>query len=196
MTWKSTAVASGVTVVGMWVASYAPVPGPAGTPGAPTGAGTEAASMDIQREARRLHDRLQRAGAYREPSRNPFSFAAARRAASRPVERPPAIDEPTAAVEPVPPPFRISLAGIAEDTVEGAPVRTAVISTPDGVLLVARDAHEWPEFRARAMIDWWGPVFTETYASSETGHITFIDSREWLAKPGSVGRSSAISGGS
>lgn len=136
MTWKSTAVASGVTVVGMWVASYAPVPGPAGTPGAPTGAGTEAASMDIQREARRLHDRLQRAGAYREPSRNPFSFAAARRAASRPVERPPAIDEPTAAVEPVPPPFRISLAGIAEDTVEGAPVRTAVISTPDGVLLV------------------------------------------------------------
>jgi uncharacterized protein len=25
----------------------------------------------------------------------------------------------------------------------------------DGVLLVARDAHEWPEFRARAMIDWW-----------------------------------------
>ena len=44
-----------------------------------------------------------------------------------------------------------------------------------------------PEVK-RAMIDWWGPVFTETYASSETGHITFIDSREWLAKPGSVGR--------
>jgi len=40
----------------------------------------------------------------------------------------------------------------------------------------------------RAMIDWLGPIITETYASSETGHITFIDSREWLKRPGSVGR--------
>jgi long-chain acyl-CoA synthetase len=40
----------------------------------------------------------------------------------------------------------------------------------------------------RAMIDWLGPVITETYASSETGHITFIGSREWLERPGSVGR--------
>ena len=32
----------------------------------------------------------------------------------------------------------------------------------------------------RAMIDWFGPVITESYASSEAGHITFIDSREWL----------------
>lgn len=24
-----------------------------------------------------------------------------------------------------------------------------------GLVLIARDAHEWPEFRARAMIDWW-----------------------------------------
>jgi long-chain acyl-CoA synthetase len=40
----------------------------------------------------------------------------------------------------------------------------------------------------RAMIDWFGPVITETYASSETGHITFIDSHAWLKRPGSVGR--------
>jgi long-chain acyl-CoA synthetase len=38
------------------------------------------------------------------------------------------------------------------------------------------------------MIDWWGPVINETYASSETGHITFIDSADWLRHPGSVGR--------
>jgi long-chain acyl-CoA synthetase len=44
-----------------------------------------------------------------------------------------------------------------------------------------------PEVK-RAMIDWLGPIITETYASSETGHITFIDSREWLQRPGSVGR--------
>jgi long-chain acyl-CoA synthetase len=40
----------------------------------------------------------------------------------------------------------------------------------------------------RAMIEWFGPIITETYASSETGHISFIDSREWLERPGSVGR--------
>ena len=40
----------------------------------------------------------------------------------------------------------------------------------------------------RAMIEWFGPVITETYASSETGHISFIDSRDWLERPGSVGR--------
>jgi long-chain acyl-CoA synthetase len=40
----------------------------------------------------------------------------------------------------------------------------------------------------RAMIDWLGPLITETYAASETGHITFIGSHEWLRRPGSVGR--------
>jgi long-chain acyl-CoA synthetase len=44
-----------------------------------------------------------------------------------------------------------------------------------------------PEVK-RAMIDWFGPVITETYASSETGYITFIDSHAWLERPGSVGR--------
>jgi long-chain acyl-CoA synthetase len=40
----------------------------------------------------------------------------------------------------------------------------------------------------RAMIDWWGPVFHECYASSEAGVITSIDSHEALKKPGSAGR--------
>ena len=40
----------------------------------------------------------------------------------------------------------------------------------------------------RAMIDWWGPVLYEYYASTEGIGITFIDPQEWLAKPGSVGR--------
>ena len=44
-----------------------------------------------------------------------------------------------------------------------------------------------PEVK-RAMIDWVGPIITETYAASEIGHVTFIDSREWLERPGSVGR--------
>jgi fatty-acyl-CoA synthase len=39
----------------------------------------------------------------------------------------------------------------------------------------------------RAMIDWWGPVLHEYYASTESSGGTFIDSAQWLAKPGSVG---------
>lgn len=40
----------------------------------------------------------------------------------------------------------------------------------------------------RAMIAWWGPVIHESYASSEFGLCTVIGSKEWLARPGSVGR--------
>lgn len=40
----------------------------------------------------------------------------------------------------------------------------------------------------RAMIQWWGPVLEEYYASQEAAGITMISSEEWLAHPGSVGR--------
>lgn len=40
----------------------------------------------------------------------------------------------------------------------------------------------------RAMIDWFGPVFTEAYGSTEAGTVTTIDSTQWLAHPGSVGK--------
>jgi len=38
------------------------------------------------------------------------------------------------------------------------------------------------------MIDWWGPVLEEYYGGSENAGITYLDSREWLAHKGSVGR--------
>jgi long-chain acyl-CoA synthetase len=56
------------------------------------------------------------------------------------------------------------------------------------VRFIASTGSPCPPQVKRAMIDWFGPVITETYASSETGHITFIDSHEWLERPGSVGR--------
>jgi len=40
----------------------------------------------------------------------------------------------------------------------------------------------------KAMIDWWGPVLFEYYASTEGIGMTFIDSEQWLARPGSVGK--------
>ena len=44
-----------------------------------------------------------------------------------------------------------------------------------------------PEVK-RAMIEWWGPVINESYASSEAGYVTQISSAQWLAHPGSAGR--------
>jgi long-chain acyl-CoA synthetase len=40
----------------------------------------------------------------------------------------------------------------------------------------------------REMIKWWGPVFFDAYGASEVGTTCVINSEEWLAHPGSVGR--------
>ena len=40
----------------------------------------------------------------------------------------------------------------------------------------------------QAMIDWWGPVFHESYGSSELGYMTRVDSVEAQARPGTAGR--------
>ncbi|MGI9592433.1 MAG: AMP-binding protein [Myxococcota bacterium] len=40
----------------------------------------------------------------------------------------------------------------------------------------------------RAMLDWWGPVLWEAYGASEVGTTCAIGPKDWLAHPGSVGR--------
>ncbi len=40
----------------------------------------------------------------------------------------------------------------------------------------------------KQMIDWWGPIIDEYYASSEAHGSTLISAEEWLAHPGSVGK--------
>jgi long-chain acyl-CoA synthetase len=52
----------------------------------------------------------------------------------------------------------------------------------------------WPADVKRAMIDWFGPVFYESYGASEIGFITLISSEESIRKPGSVGK--VLEGGS
>ena len=41
----------------------------------------------------------------------------------------------------------------------------------------------------QAMIEWLGPIIYEYYSSTEAHGMTFINSEDWLAHPGSVGRS-------
>ena len=46
----------------------------------------------------------------------------------------------------------------------------------------------WPHDLKRAMIDWWGPVFWETYGASEIGFMTMASSQDALERPGTAGR--------
>ena len=41
----------------------------------------------------------------------------------------------------------------------------------------------------RAMIEWWGPIILEYYSATEAMGMTVCDSAEWLAHPGTVGKS-------
>jgi long-chain acyl-CoA synthetase len=47
-----------------------------------------------------------------------------------------------------------------------------------------------PQVKHR-MIEWWGPVLTEYWGSTEGGVFTLVDSEAWLTKPGTVGKAIA-----
>ena len=54
--------------------------------------------------------------------------------------------------------------------------------------LVAHTGAACPVEVKRAMIEWWGPIFTDAYGATEVGTTCSITSDEWLLHPGSVGR--------
>ncbi|OBG02617.1 fatty-acid--CoA ligase FadD4 [Mycolicibacter sinensis] len=56
------------------------------------------------------------------------------------------------------------------------------------LLRVVHAAAPCPVGIKQQMIDWWGPILDEFYASSEGAGSTYITAEEWLAHPGSVGR--------
>jgi fatty-acyl-CoA synthase len=57
-----------------------------------------------------------------------------------------------------------------------------------GLTAAAHGAAPCPPAIKQAMIDWWGPILYEYYAGTEGAGMTLIDSTDWLAHPGSVGR--------
>lgn len=166
MTWKSYAAVSGATVLAGWLASAQPSNAPAGAQspqirsgsdsrvarGAQTPTTTANAPTDIELQAMRLQARLRPEREYPQPMRDPFRFAA-RRSAATPIGREPVADAPPPAPANLPPPApQVSLSGIAEDEVDGRPVRAAVLSTPAGVLIV-REGEEILGFYRVARIE-------------------------------------------
>jgi long-chain acyl-CoA synthetase len=58
---------------------------------------------------------------------------------------------------------------------------------------VMHTAAPCPPSVKQQMIDWWGPVLMELYGASEAGGVgTIVDSHEWLERPGTVGRPTAV----
>lgn len=52
----------------------------------------------------------------------------------------------------------------------------------------------WPADVKKSMIEWFGPIFYESYGASEIGFMTLVSSEEALRKPGTVGK--VLPGGS
>ncbi len=136
MTWKSTALLSGAGLLATWFAS---VP-PPGKPTAPVPARTadpavsSRAATDIVAEAARLRARLESTPSFQHPSRDPFRFG---ERAERPAPAPAPVVPPPPVVDlPPSPSVRMVLSGVAENLTNGVLVRTAIISTPQDVLLV------------------------------------------------------------
>jgi len=136
MTWKTTAAASGAMLAATWLASHAPVGKPREAPSDVSSfSSTASAAAEIQREADRLHGRMQQVAAYKTPARNPFRFAD--RSAHAPAYRPaPPPQEVAPPIQPQVPTLRVRLSGIGEDGAGDQLVRTAIISTPGDVFLV------------------------------------------------------------
>jgi len=57
--------------------------------------------------------------------------------------------------------------------------------------LIAHTGAKCPIDVKRQMIEWFGPVFHDSYGASEVGTTCSISSEEWLEHPGSVGKSVA-----
>ncbi|MGH9256278.1 MAG: hypothetical protein ACRD3C_17105 [Vicinamibacterales bacterium] len=137
MTWKSYAAMSGATVVAGWLAASPPSNTPAATAVSQTRSprAVTPAENDIEHQAARLQSRLRTAREYAAPRRNPFRFAA--RTADAPDLAARGVPEASASpVDLTPAAPQVSLSGIAEEQVDGRAERTAILSSPAGVLLV------------------------------------------------------------
>ena len=155
MNWKSTAVVSGATLLAGWLASAPPAPTtPSTVSSTSRSPQTAAAASDIEQQAARLETLTRQAASpYGPPERNLFRFGP-----KEPVKA--AAPEPTAsAAAPVeivpqaPPPPRVSLSGVASDPDGQRIVRTAILSSPAGVLLVHEGDEVLGQYRVGAIGD-------------------------------------------
>ena len=153
MNWKSTAAVSGATLLAGWFASAPPaLTTPAALPPSSQSPQTAAAASDIGQLAERLQAQTRRKADYGEPERNLFRFGP-----NAPVRSAPERSVSAASVPPIdivpqaPPPPRVSLSGVASDPDGQRTVRTAILSSPVGVLLVREGDDVLGQYRVGAI---------------------------------------------
>src|SRR5262245_29434776 len=121
MDWKSTAVISGAGILATWFFSMPPTTAPARAVAravrVPRHAGTS--QIDSEKEAGRLQVHRVEEPRYTAPSRNPFRF----NARSEPTRATVGVVAPPPPVVLPPPPPRITLDGVAADTMDAQPQR-------------------------------------------------------------------------
>ena len=131
MNWKSTAAVSGVTLLATWL-GWTPSHQSAVTQ-APVATRDvrPADAADIQEQATRLQTRVRSELGYQDPKRNPFRFNA------RPIPVAPRSRPIEAPVTPLPitlPVLPFALSGMATQSVDGQPQRTAILTSASDVL--------------------------------------------------------------
>jgi hypothetical protein len=130
MNWKSTAAFSGVTLVATWL-GWTPARPPALTESPALSSDVPAGhAVDIQEQAARLQTRVRGELEYRDPKRNPFRFIAPQVPSARPSNELASVSPPLAIPEVVP----FTLSGMATESVDGQPQRTAILTMAADVL--------------------------------------------------------------
>src|SRR5262249_20332456 len=109
----------------------------------------DAKGSDLAGEIARLHERLRPTSAPRTPSRNLFTFRAARAPVAPAAPQRPALVEAPAAIQPPLPPLK--LAGIGEDAGPDGPIRMAFISADTQLFIVKVGETVTPRYRVSAI---------------------------------------------
>jgi hypothetical protein len=135
---RTAAYLGGASLLAAWLASAAGLGSraqpPPETPQPVQTSGTETLAADVQAQAARLRERLASAPAPREPLRNPFEFAPRpERAAPRIEHARDAVPAPAVPAEPA-----LALIGVAEDFTPDGPVRTAILGTAAGDVVIVK----------------------------------------------------------
>ena len=154
MNWKATVAVSGATLLAGWIASAPPAPTtPSAVRSSSQSAQTAAAASDIGELAARLQTRPRQDAAYGDPERNLFRFGP--NTPGRSAEPAPSVSAPSPppveTLPQAPPPLPVSLSGVASDPDGERTVRTAILSSPGGVLLVHEGEEVLGQYRVGAI---------------------------------------------